>query len=281
MRRVSILAILLVAFTALAAACSGGGNALTGTTWQLTAVTEQVPAFQGVVPAEDQIRYTVRFDSNGTYSGQADCNVIAGTYTTSGSDGITINAGPSTLVACPEDSFGPLFAHALTTATTWKIANDQLTLSNADGATMTFAKGSGSASAAPSAAEASEPAQRGEIPADLTANPWQLTGMTEKVPAFQGVVPAEDQSKYTIAFAADGTFQAQADCNAVGGSFSVKDGLGLTIEPGPSTLVACPEGSMGDLFVIGLSKAESFVIADGQLTINLDDGGTLSFAPGA
>jgi len=279
MRKAPIVALLIVALASLLAACSGGSS-LTGKTWQLTAVTEQTPAFQGVVPAAEQANYTITFATDGTYSGRADCNSIAGTYTTSGSDGITINAGPSTLMACPDDSFGPIFAHALTTATTWKIANDQLTLSRADGATLTFAAGS-SSSAAPSAAAPSAAAPAGEVPADLTANPWQLAAMTEKVPAFQGVVPAEQQPNYTITFAADGSFSAKADCNMVAGSFTVGDSNALTIVPGPSTLAMCPEGSLGDLYVIGLSKAESYLIHEGQLVINLNDGGTFTFAPGA
>jgi heat shock protein HslJ len=251
MRRAPIIAILIVAFATVLGACSGSGNGLTGKTWQLTAVTEQVPAFQGVVPAEEQTKYTITFGTDGKYAGTADCNVIAGTYTTSGSDAITINPGASTMMACPDDSFGPLFAHGLTTMTTWKIANDELTLSNADGATMTFAVGA--AAASPSAAERPS-VGGGEVPADLTANGWQLAAVTEKVPAFQGVVPAEEQPNYTITFAADGTFSAKADCNMVAGTFEVGDSNALTIVPGPSTLAMCAEGSLGDLFVIGLAR---------------------------
>ncbi len=281
MRRAPIIAILIVAFATVLGACSGSGSGLTGKTWQLTAVTEQVPAFQGVVPAEEQTKYTITFGTDGKYAGTADCNVIAGTYTTSGSDGITINAGPSTLAMCADDSFGPIFAHAITTATTYKIANDQLTLTNAAGGTLTFSVAP-NASAAPSAAEsAAPPASGGSVPADLTANPWQLAAVTEKVPAFQGVVPADQQANYTITFAADGTFSAKADCNMVAGTFEVGDSNALTIVPGPSTLAMCAEGSLGDLFVIGLGKAESYVMHEGQLVINLDDGGTLTFAVAA
>ena len=50
--RTTLLVISLIALAGLVAACGGGGSQLTGTTWQLTAVTEKVPAFQGVVPAD-------------------------------------------------------------------------------------------------------------------------------------------------------------------------------------------------------------------------------------
>ena len=45
--------------------------------------------------------------------------------------------------------------------------------------------------------------------------------------------------------------------------------------PGPSTLVACPPGSLADLFVTGLGNTSSFAIDADQLTITLNDGGKL------
>ena len=117
---------------------SRGPSGLTDINWQLSAITEQTPTFQGVVPAAEQPNYAIRFNEDGTYTGRADCNAIAGTYTTGRSNGITIAPAASTLIACPGDSYGPLFAHAITTATTYAIANGDLTLSNDDGATMTF-----------------------------------------------------------------------------------------------------------------------------------------------
>jgi len=111
----------------------------------------------------------------------------------------------------------------------------------------------------------------------LTGKTWQLTAITEVVPAFQGVVPAADQANYTIEFKSDGNFQAKADCNQVSGQYVTTSTGGMTITPGPSTLVACPEGSMGDQYVAGLGNAASYAIANSQLTITLKDGGTLVF----
>src|SRR4029077_18128527 len=67
----------------------------------------------------------------------------------------------------------------------------------------------------------------------LTGKVWQLTSITEKTPAFQGVVPAADQANYTIEFKTDDTFSAKADCNMVGGSYKTTSSGGLTIVPGP------------------------------------------------
>ena len=111
----------------------------------------------------------------------------------------------------------------------------------------------------------------------LTGKTWQLTAITEKVPAFQGVVPAADQANYTIEFKSDGTYSAKADCNMVSGTYTTTSAGGLTIVLGPSTLVACPEGSLGSQYVAGLGNAASYAIADGQLTITLKDGGTLVY----
>ncbi len=42
---------------------------------------------------------------------------------------------------------------------------------------------------------------RGSDSGTLTDGTWQLASITGETPAFQGVVPAADQSRYTIAFA--------------------------------------------------------------------------------
>ena len=51
----------------------------------------------------------------------------------------------------------------------------------------------------------------------------------------------------------------------------------MTITPGPMTLAACPDGSLGPQYIDVLSDAASYVIADGQLTITATDGDTLAF----
>src|SRR6187397_1946732 len=65
-------------------------GALTGPTWQLAAITGQAPAYQGVVPAAEQSRYTIAFADDGSFLAKADCNAVAGTYELDRRDGITI-----------------------------------------------------------------------------------------------------------------------------------------------------------------------------------------------
>jgi heat shock protein HslJ len=136
MKRVT-LAVLAMAAILLVAACSGGSS-LTGKTWQLTAITEQVPAFQGVVPADEQANYTIEFKTDGTFTSKADCNTVNGTYTTTSDGGLTIVLGPSTLVACPEGSMAPQFVSGLGNAQSYAIADNALTITLTDGGTATF-----------------------------------------------------------------------------------------------------------------------------------------------
>ena len=115
----------------------------------------------------------------------------------------------------------------------------------------------------------------------LTATMWKLTAVTltgtgSALPP--GVVPVADQARYTITFNDDGTFQAQADCNTVGGDYTVGSGGSLTMDIAPSTLVACPEGSYSNVYIGALGNAKSYVIAGDRLTITLQDQGTLAYA---
>ena len=347
MRRFALVLIGVLATLTLAGCNRNDSSGLTGTPWQLSAITEQTPAFQGVVPAADQPNYSITFNTDLTYNGRADCNSIAGTYSTSGSNGITIVPGPSTLMACPGDSYGPVFAHAIGTATTYSIANGQLTLSRADGATMTFVAGVAGATPAatstaaavvtpaptptptpkptptptakptptpsptpsPTAKPTPTPTGSAKPTAKPTAAPtpkptpsptpkptpsptpkptpapgagltgvvWNLTTITEKSPAFQGVVPAADQGKYTIEFQTSGSFSAKADCNTLNGTWTAAAGGGLTLVLGPSTLVACPDGSLSDLYVIGLNNVASYAATATELTLTLADQGTLGY----
>jgi heat shock protein HslJ len=111
----------------------------------------------------------------------------------------------------------------------------------------------------------------------LTGKTWQWTAMTTTTPTSQSVVPSDQQASYTVEFKTDGSFAAKVDCNQVGGSYTTTASGGLTIVPGPSTLVACPEGSLGTVFLAGLSSAASYTIASGALTITTQEASTLTF----
>ena len=92
-------AALAVLALSLVGACDGGTAGLVGPTWEWTRLTEAAPLAHLEVP--DPGRYTLTFADDGSFQAVADCNTVAGTYETDG-DGITLEPGPSTLVACPD-----------------------------------------------------------------------------------------------------------------------------------------------------------------------------------
>jgi heat shock protein HslJ len=335
--------LLIAAFgSAMLAACGSPTNGLTGKEWQLTAITERVPAFQGVVPPEDQSKYTITFHQNDKFDATADCNRAAGTYKATDRGKLTIDLGASTMVVCPEASYSELYLHALGRSESYEVAGDILRITLGDGGILTFTRAGANpsesaATAAPTAAPTASPspeptakptpsptAKPTAAPTSaptsnpttapsaapttaptappttkptaaptakptaaptptpppssgLTGKTWTLTALTLTDPAFQGVIPTADQGKYTVTFATDGTFSAQADCNQVAGTYTTTSSGGLTVTPGPSTIVACADGSYGDLYILGLSNAASYVVAGSQLTITLQDGGTLTY----
>jgi len=354
MRKLTLIALAIGATAILAACGSDNSKELTGKFWQLTSITEKVPAFQGVIPPADQTKYQIRFNTDGSFNATADCNVVGGTFKTSGKDTIEITPGMSTLAFCPEGSYGDLFIHGLSRAKTYAVSKDVLTLTLNDEGTMTFVVGvapgpTDAATAAPTAAPTASPTAKptptptpkptptptpkptaaptatpaptakptpapsgaptpaptakptpaptpkptpaptpkptpAPTPAPtpppgsgLTGKTWLLTAVTMTDPAFQGVVPPDQQANYTIAFATNGTFSAKADCNTLNGAYTTTSSGGLTLTPGPSTLVACADGSYSDLYIMALGKTASFAIANSQLTITLTDQGTLVY----
>ena len=124
------LGLLLVA--AVLGACNVVNNGLVGPTWRVTAVATTVPAWQGVVPAADSLRYTITFANDGTAAIKADCNQVTASYTTTPGGSITITPGPSTLAACPADSMGQQFVAALSSVNSYTVSGDNLTLRQPD-----------------------------------------------------------------------------------------------------------------------------------------------------
>ena len=202
--------------------------------------------------------YTLQFMADGTIAVQADCNQVSGTYTFEGSQ-ITIELGPSTMAACPEGSLGDQFVANLSGANNFFFDGDDLLIDLMfDSGTMRF-----------------NPAST-ETTSELVGPVWlwQQTLMNND----DKFVP-DTPGNYTLQFMADGTVAVQADCNRLNGAYTL-DGNQITIELGPSTMAACPEGSLGDQFVVNLSGANSFFFDGNDLLIELMfDSGTMRFSP--
>lgn len=131
------------------------------------------------------------------------------------------------------------------------------------------------ADVAPATAAQSTP---GAPPAAEFALPevrWELAEATMA----DGTVPQpDDPALYTIQFLPDGAVVARADCNEVAGAYQL-DGDSLSLAGLATTLVGCPEPSLGADYAGWLDRVAGFEVADDALILILDDGGWLRFAP--
>ena len=85
--------------------------------------------------------YTIIFREDGTFTGKADCNAIAGEYTNDGGR-FSIMLGPSTMAACPEGSLAPDYTRLLNNVVAGGPSGPDLALESAGGAErMTFTNG--------------------------------------------------------------------------------------------------------------------------------------------
>ena len=89
----------------------------------------------------------------------------------------------------------------------------------------------------------------------------------------------DNPAQYTILFNADGTANIKADCNNVLGSYTV-DQNNISIQLGPTTLVACEPESLDQAFLGALGAAAIYFFEEDDLLIDLmADGGTMRFTP--
>lgn len=109
----------------------------------------------------------------------------------------------------------------------------------------------------------------------LTGVVWEWLGTSSGGTFTSAAVPEQ----YQLEFLADGSAAIKADCNNVLATYTV-EGDNLTITLGPSTLVACPEGSQADLFVQQLGTVSQYSFeAIGNLNLALSDGSLMVYSP--
>jgi len=112
----------------------------------------------------------------------------------------------------------------------------------------------------------------------LTGPVWKWT--TTQMNDGSRLTPG-DPNRYLIEFLADGHVAVQADCNRVAGTYTV-NGNQLAVTLGPSTLAACPPGSLGDEFVKQLGHIGSYFFRGENLILEIKmDSGSMIFAPSA
>jgi para-nitrobenzyl esterase len=112
----------------------------------------------------------------------------------------------------------------------------------------------------------------------------RLTGTSWQLVKFRGgddtVLVPDDKSKYTLAFAADGSVSARIDCNRGRGTWKSSGPNQLELTPMALTRAMCPPGSLHDRMVSQLPYVRSYVIRNGRLFLSLmADGGIYEFEP--
>lgn len=81
-----------------------------------------------------------------------------------------------------------------------------------------------------------------------------------------GVTCVDDGQAYTVAFRADGSVAARADCNTCGGSYT-RSGRRLEVEGLVCTEIACASPSRGVAFEAAIADARSFSIRGSQMVL--------------
>ncbi len=223
---IAVLAFTLVA-TGLGACASPAEQALRGPVWALTATTSTLPAFQGVIPPAERLQYTIQFAPAGRWTGQADCNQVAGSYTTTRREGLEIMLGPSTMMACPEGSIAQLYLIALSNTVGFDATNARLTLRLDGGGTLEFvasdfiaAPESPDASAEASGEPSAEPTPVATATPKPTAKPTPSPSPTPKPTPKPTATPAATP-KPTATPAPTAAPPATATCASADGTITV------------------------------------------------------------
>ena len=128
-------------------------------------------------------------------------------------------------------------------------------------------------------AEPSPTAVQDTIAAEqITGIAWQWTEVSQNALLDPILVP--EPGKYTVIFNANGLVNVQADCNSVGGAYTLKNNL-LTISLAAQTLSFCGEESLDQQFLSLLGKSREVGLADGRMLLDLnDEAGQMGFQSG-
>jgi len=98
---------------------------------------------------------------------------------------------------------------------------------------------------------------------------WQRTQLADG-----RAIVASAPDRYTLKFEGGGRMLVRADCNRGSGAYEVNGGA-MKIASVALTKIGCPPGSQDAEFVQPLSRVTGYAISDGNLVLNLGDGGTM------
>jgi heat shock protein HslJ len=223
---------------------------LVGPTWQWVETLSMDGSVTSVPTPET---FTITFNEDGTYNALADCNRVNGGYTVDGSQ-LEIMPGMSTMAFCPNQELADQFTQELGGVASYLIEDGSLFLAiKFDSGIMEFRP-------APEVTE-------------VTGIYWGW----HRFQSGDGSEFSADPALYQIFLNEDGTFNWRADCNSGSGTYTM-DGQSIGFEIGASTLAMCPPESQSEAFLQYLRDTATFVMAEGDLVLNLKfDSGNLYF----
>jgi heat shock protein HslJ len=159
---------------------------------------------------------------------------------------------------------------ALETAATYTIQGDVLEMRTAEDAMVALYQAAGPATAD---SGATEDVAAAEGIVDIV---WQWT---ETAYSDDTTLTVDDPSKYTMTLQPDGMVALQVDCNTGGGTYTL-DGSLISLDVAAMSRMACPEGSLSDVFLRELNAAATYVMDGEDLILNLfADAGNMRFTP--
>lgn len=83
---------------------------------------------------------------------------------------------------------------------------------------------------------------------DITGITWQWMSVDSTSSGGEKTTVPNPEN-YTLVFNDDGTVTGTADCNSFSGAYTYEEGGAMTISLGPTTAMACPEGSLDSQFL--------------------------------
>lgn len=220
---------------------------LEGTTWQMVSyLNDQGETVAGVPEAPATALFV-----DGVVSGTTGCNRYGGAYTAEG-EALTIQLGPMTLMACAEPvaSQEQGYLAALASAATYKVADGQLTIMNADGASVvTFVP---------------------QVQPSLTGTNWQVTAYNN---GKQAVVSVMADTQLTALFGDDGSLTGSGGCNQYSTTYKI-DGPNITVNPAIAmTRMACAPEVMDqeEAYLAALVSAATLKTGGKELELRTGD----------
>lgn len=115
-------------------------NQLAGSSWQLTGITSLNGT--SLKPAAGE-EYTIAFDREGRFNGQADCNRFGGEYTVQPGNGLTLERALSTMAACAPPSLDNEFMSVLNAVTAFDMTTQRLRLTTSSAGALEFSPRAG------------------------------------------------------------------------------------------------------------------------------------------